>query len=661
MAELTAQDKQEIIAQSIREYNHDLRYRQRREHDWLTIDDLYYGKKKKSLVTRANIHVPKMQGTIETYISKIDDEPFIMFDAMEEGDTPKAERLNALIRRDMSTGDWALKDVLGKKQGALYGRAIYKKWSTNEDGFTDFFDVVDVLDFLIDPMAGGLTPIENARHMGHDNIVRSKFDLSDASIYDQEAVERIATKLLSDPQVDNSFASTQKRRQALGLSNAVMVNDDSIKLVEWYTIFEGVWYYNLMSVKAQDSVRLVPLSEVFPSEERPFSTWAPYPRVSEFWTPGVGELVKEPNIVQNVILSQILDNNAYRNYGMKVYDATKVENPDDLTPKPMGKIPVSGKPQDIVMQLQFPTLENAVATYGLVERIYDKETGINENAKGQPNSKRMSATEFAGILDQTADRFFAANKTYRHALRRIALLYKLGVEHNLTKAKRVRILGAQKGVEWVSVSQDDAKAELDIIISTAATDEQNKNLQRDRFDNYVTRNRKNARLNQRFLDEKEALIFGFEPHEIDRLLNPQIEAGWELLAEAAQENEQMLEKDVEANRNATSGHIEKHLVFLKTVQNLSPEVIRRVLKHSQEEVPHAIKNENLNAEKMIREKMGERITELSEVGEGAINDQLGEIERSAQPAEAPLEAPVDVQDQVRTEAILRSPQAGAQI
>ena len=86
MATIKKEKQEEIIRQCIEEYDHALEYREKRETDWLSIDELYYGKKKKSLVTRANIHVPKMQGTIETFLSKIDDSPFIRYEAMEEAD-----------------------------------------------------------------------------------------------------------------------------------------------------------------------------------------------------------------------------------------------------------------------------------------------------------------------------------------------------------------------------------------------------------------------------------------------------------------------------------------------------------------------------------------------------------------------------------------------
>lgn len=594
---MTQAKRDELIKQCTDEYEHALKYRQKREQEWRVIDDLYYGKKKKSLVTRANIHVPKMQGTIETFISKVDDVPYIHYEATEEGDTPKALKLNALLRRDMNIGDWDLKDILAKKEAALYGRTQFKKFSTNEDGFKDYLEVVASIDFLIDPLAGGLSPMDNANYMGQDNILRSKYQL-ESDIYDQRAVKRIVKQMRSDNDLDNRFKSHSYKRLSLDLSEAVLVSQDSVRLIEWYTTYQGERYYVLFSPECSEAVRVELLKDIFEDNEFPFVSWAPFPRIDEYWTPGLGELIKEPNIVQNILLSQMLDNTAFRNYGMKAYDINKIANPAELVPRPMGKIAVNGNPNEAVKDITFPDISQALSMYNSLENIYDKETGVTPQAKGMPHSKRMSATEFAGLLDEVADRFTTANKTYKHALRRLARLYKNGVEQNMTAATRIRILGS-KGFEWQKVEAKDVKGDFDITISTGSLDEANKGIVRDRFMNYMKSARQNERLNQRFLDEKEARLMGFEEDEIQRLLDPEMEGDWEILAEAAQENEELITKEVKPNLSATQGHLQKHLDFLRQNNDLKPEQRARILLHVRQEIEPAIRNEELRASKMI--------------------------------------------------------------
>ena len=573
------------------EYNFALKYRQKRHAAWNLVDELYYGKKRKSLVTRANVHIPKMQGTIETLISKIDSSPFMEYDPMEEGDKKAAKYNNAFLAKDRSDGDWDLKDTLAKKEAALYGRTIFKKYSTSEDNFTDYLEVIDVLDFLIDPGAGGVTPMKNARHCGHDNIVKTKWDLGD-SVYDQKAVKRLAKKIQSDGDVDTSDSAKQARRTALGLSDATYISADAIALVEWYTEFEGKRYYILVDKDFTEMVRVELLKDVTSLNEFPFATWAPFARINEFWTPGYGELVSEPNQIQNIVMSQILDNNTFRNYGMKAYDVDKIVNPNQLTPRPMGKIAVTGNPKDSIMDIQFPHLQNALETYKLVDLSWDKEIGVTNAAKGVPNSKRMSATEFDGLLNQTSDRFFSANRTYSSALKRIAKLYYHGVQDNMTKKRAVRLLGAT-GYEWKKLKASElAMSEFDVTIISGLEQEQQKNVARDRFGEFVGRYVGNMEVNQEFLRERDAINMGLTPAEVTRFMSPEMEGDWEILSEAASENEIMLTKDHKPNKGATAGHIQRHLDFLRMTEGLDDKIVDRITAHAQAEMPYVVPNES---------------------------------------------------------------------
>ena len=659
---LTGATLDKLVDQCYREYKHGLKYRQQREGDWSAIDNLYFGKKKKSLVTRANIHVPKMQGTIETFLSKIDDPPYIKYEGANEADRPKAVRLNALLTGDMRRGYWKLKDVLGKKLGAMYGRTIFKKYSTSENGFTDYLEVVDPLDFVIDPLAGGLLPMEYATYMGQDNIIKSIYQLDDKDVYDQKAVKELATKMEADSDADNNYASKQNRRSSLGLSGAVLLSQDSVKLVEWYTYWKGERVYVLFSPEYKKAVRACPLKEVFESDEFPFATWAPFPLPFEFWTPGIGELIKEPNIVQNIILSQILDNNAYRNYGQIIYDINRVPKPSQLKPSPMGLIGVQGNPKEIINSRDFPVLNEAIQAYNLVENVFARETGISGASKGMPNTKRMSATEFSGLLDEVADRFFTSNELYSSCLSRLALLYYYGVQENMTEKHRVRVLGA-RGYEWDEVNGKDLKGDFDILISSGSSDEANKNMQRDRFIEYMKSARGNERLNQSFLDEKEARVFGFEEDEVERLVSPDMEGDWEILAEAAGENEQMLTKDIEPNKAATAGHIQKHLNFARKTNELKDSVRSRIVEHAEAEVDFAIKNEDMKVKTLLQEKREKMLQNISE----NVQPQLGTLpgplpEGVGTPAPAMPQAPVPNMPQapnrpeaVRYEAIRSAP------
>ena len=610
-------NKDELLLQCEQEYDHALKYRQKREDRWRDVDDLYYGRKKKSLVSRANVHIPKMQGTIEALLSKIDDPPVISYDPQKESDKRKAEKMNGLLKFDMKCGNWDMKDILSKKDGAMYGRAIYKKYATSEGGFTDYLDVVDCLNFLIDPLAGGLDPISNASYLGQDNIIKNIGVMkkqAEKAGYDMEVLNEIGTNMNADSDTDNRYRSLSKRRESLCLSEAVYLDDKSVRLIEWYTTHMGEKYYCLFSPDFKKIVKTKKLKEMFKSEEWPFASWAIFPRLFEFWTPGYGEMLIEPNKIQNVILSQILDNNAFRNYGMKAYDMNKVKDPNQLNPKPMGRIAVDGNPKNIIMDIPFPTLDNATGVYNLMEGIWDKETGINSQVKGTPNSKRMSATEFAGLIDEVDDRIFTTNKMYSSCYKRLAKLYYFGVEENMTRERRVKVLGAE-GYGWEKISLKDVKGTYEVSISSGKQDETNNRLKQDRMLEYAKANRENPRINQQFLDEKSARIMGFSDDEVERLLNPNTEGDWKIMAKAAEENEELLKKDVEPYKGATTGHIQRHLDFLKDNADIDDVIYARIQSHTDSELEYAEQNMNAKASKLIN-KNNEQAALAGQLGQG---------------------------------------------
>lgn len=664
---LTKKDKEKILRRAQDEYAHALKYRHKREDSWNDIDDLYYGNKRESLVTRANVHIPKMQGTIETFLSKVDQSPYINYGHKKTAERPQANRMNSLISDQRKNDDWDLIDTAGKKEGALYGRTIFKKYSTSENGFTDYFSLVDSIDALIDPLAGGLKPYQEAQYCGEDNIIKSVYEMKDKEKYDQEAVKAITHALESDDEVDNEYNSHRNRRSALGLSDAVLINDESVRLVEWYTTYHGERVYILFSPGFNKAVRCEKLKEVLGFDHFPFASWAPFLRAHEFWTPGLADLLIEPNRVQNIILSQLLDNNAYLNYGMKVYDKSKILNPEHLTPRPGGRVPVNGNPRDAVMNLDQPSIQNGVQMYRMVEDIFAQETGMTGQTKGMPNSKRMSATEFSGLLDEVADRFFTANKTYKHAMRRIAKLYHAGVEAHMTKPKKVQLLGARSGSQEEEIKGDKVSVDdgFNIVVDTGPQAESNDNMLRDRFAEFFNAAIESGIPNKEFLIEKFAQVMGLEPDEIDRMMSEEEDSNWQILSEAEQENEVLLRKEIEPNRAATAAHIQRHLDFARTTSDLTDEQRERIVKHARSEVEFARKNMQLESRRLMQQKRRNAIQEGG-TPMGANSNQGASPQQQAQ-QQAPLPQPPEpagpaqnapaksVPEQVRMDAIRSAP------
>lgn len=624
----------QLVKQADEEYRHALKYREKREESWQTVDELYYGKKKKSLITRSVIHIPKMTGNIDTFVSKIDHNLYINYQPVNETGQLKAKKMNHYLKYTMNKNQWNFYDLMGKKEAALYGRCIYKKFATSEKGYSDYFILLDTLDFLIDPLAGGINPFDKAMYCGQDNIIKTVHDLDDKDYYDQEAVQAMAAEMNSDRDVDNRYQSKAIRRSALNLSEAVMIQQKSIRLVEWYTHFEGQKWIVLYSPEHKKAVRAKKLKDVFEHDEFPFASWAPFPRVSEFWTPGLGEMLSEPNKVQNIIISQLLDNNAYRNYGMKAFDTNRVLDPKSLTPRPNGKVPVNGNPREAIMDIPFPSLDNGLAMYNTIDQIWAKETGVTENAQGMPVSKRMTSREFVGLLDAVEDRFMTSNKSYQFAMERIALIFQSNVKQFMSKAVELKIMGPS-GYDTVKMFRSDADCEFDVSVVSGIEEEQNEAGLFNRLVEFQVANQNNPRINQRFLDERIAKASkAFTPEEIERLLSPDLEGDWQTISEAAIENELLLEKEVDPNKSATAAHVQKHLDFISKQGSLTPEQRTRIMRHAESEMEYVTENEERKVENMLPQ--AEAIAENMNPAAPAMPEMGQPVVQGSRPAPQPM-------------------------
>jgi hypothetical protein len=92
------------------------------------------------------------------------------------------------------------------------------------------------------------------------------------------------------------------------------------------------------------------------------------------------------------------------------------------------------------------------------------------------------------------------------------------------------------------------------------------------------------------INERKILeIAGFEPNEINDLLDTTNMANKEVSLQSAEESQKMLKEDVQPNRNADTAHIRKHLEFVQS-NELKPEVHDRIIAHMKLEVPIARNN-----------------------------------------------------------------------
>ena len=178
-------------------------------------------------------------------------------------------RLNALRDADANLDFWDIKDLAGKKQNLIYGRAIYAYHADSVNGYKAYLENVDVYDFLIDPSGGGLD-MEKAKYMGRYGVVKDRYEIKKDKSYIKSEVKLLLgdgdnTGTGNANEITQEESNKRNRHQAVETQVEVQKPDkDKFKFWEWYTTFEGERYYLLMQ-ETGVAIRVECLTDLFPA------------------------------------------------------------------------------------------------------------------------------------------------------------------------------------------------------------------------------------------------------------------------------------------------------------------------------------------------------------------------------------------------------------
>jgi len=209
--------------------------------NWHKNEDMYYGRKGRSDQARSNVQLAKMQGFIHTALSKIDTPLDFKYTKATEADLKKAKIANAIKEQDGAphNGNWGMKDLVGKKQALIYGRAIYCYYASSPKGeYESHLENVDVYDYLIDPSAGGID-IEDAYYMGRYGVVKSRQELKEGvkkGLYLRNEVSQLLNGSANNEEMTEEEVDKENRYMNLvDRSDKELFNNDKFKFWEWWT------------------------------------------------------------------------------------------------------------------------------------------------------------------------------------------------------------------------------------------------------------------------------------------------------------------------------------------------------------------------------------------------------------------------------------------
>ncbi|MFA6095649.1 MAG: hypothetical protein WC767_02290 [Candidatus Paceibacterota bacterium] len=574
--------RDKIVAQALSEITFARSYKQGKIKNWQKNENLYYALKTPTEDSRANIELGRAQEFVHTLLSKIDNPLVFKFTKRKDSQLKRVKRLNALRTIDASDGFWDIKDIAGKKQAIIYGRAIYSYHAESPDGeYCSHLNNIDVYDFLVDPSAGGID-IERAKYLGNYGVVKMRNELEKGmkdGIYLKTETEQL---LAGSGNADGSTQEETNKSNRTYDQNVTTAqkengNKDKYKFWQWYTTYNGKRYYLLLNESGSSAIRIEELADLFPAVKKlgdamwPIWTWAAFIDLTEFWTPSYLDYVREIFMGQSVSINQAIDNSEQINKPQKLVNVGAVENLADLKYRRGGNyIKIKKEVQNVknaVDVITVAAIDTPLKVYDKLEAIQEKASGVTAGAKGV--SKENTLGVYEGNQENSADRFGLLNKSYAFGYKRFAKLWELGVRDNLTKETAVDILGPN-GVEVEKVSRRDIfrkDEEFGLIIEASDAETALAETEKRTKLAFLSSNAKNSIQNQQKAYEMAASIAGFKEEDIRQLLDTSEVGDAELMSEAERDIEDLLDgKKIKPNEAATTAYKQRFVDYMRDHQ-----------------------------------------------------------------------------------------------
>jgi len=585
MANIAKPKREKIVAQVLDEITHSRRYKQGKIRNWQLNEDMYYGKKVHSNEARANVDLGQMQEHVHTLLSKIDSPLTFKFMKRKNSQLKRVERLNALKDFDSSRDFWDIKDIAGKKQCILYGRAVYSYSASSDGGYQSHLENVDIYDFLVDPDAGGVD-LERGRYMGRYGVIKDRYDLESDKSYIKDEVKQL---------LQGSGNATETSQEETNKSNRTYANKhdksqkdieskDKFVFWEWYTTFEGVRYYVLITESGGRAVKVCKMDELFESNLWPFWTFAAYPDLTEFWTPSPADYVREILMAQAVSINQMLDNAERVNKPMRVVDTSAVSNLAELKYRKDGYIKANGGMAANAVKIQeTPSINTPIQVFQTLESIKASASGVTAGAKGVEDTDGR-ATIYEGNQQNVADRFGLFNKSYSFGYQRFGQLYEHGAREHLVKKVAVDIIGPD-GIEVMDISRRDIFRKNDEF--ALITEQSNAELA-------LSENRKRAAgafysavlgqqgvINTKFAIERLGRIAGESEDDIRQLLDVDNYGTRNLMSEAERDIESIIDgKIIQPNRLANAAYKQKLVHYMMDhEEDMDQDTMQRMIQY----------------------------------------------------------------------------------
>src|SRR5665213_68192 len=609
--------RDKIVTQSVKGIVFARTYKQGKIKNWQKNEQMYYAVKQEPTEAVANVDLGRMQEFVHTLLSKIRRPLVFKYTKRKESQVKRVRLINAVRDIDRKNDNWDIKDLVGKKQGVIYGRAVYNYFADSINGYKPHLSNVDVYDFLIDPAGGGID-MELARYMGDYGVVFDREELEDgikSGDFLADETNEILLGIGNNTEVNQEETNKNVRMYGQNtIGKKELQSDDKFKFWRWLTTFQGERYYLVMQEKAGKAIRVEKLTDLFSETDQfpkgawPYWSWAAFPELTEFWTPSYCDYVREIFMAQNVSIDQMPDTAAAINKPMKVVNVNAIGHMAEQKYRKNGIIKVKG---DIDINKAYQTvtvasIDTPLKVFDALEAIQEKASGVNSDAKGASDPDGAVAI-YEGNKAQIAARFGLLDISYSFGYTRFARLHEIGIRDNLTKKTAVDMIGPD-GIETVEVSKRDIFKKGDhfgVEVESSSDDMMEGAAEKELKNEFIQKwiDAQNARLEQnpnapltinpQKAFEMQGKIAGLKPEEIKELLDVQNYGTNDIMSEADEDIESLLNGEkIDPNPAANNAYLQRFVDWLTDhKKDLDDKTFNAITAYMTSVQPVVVKNE----------------------------------------------------------------------
>lgn len=428
-----------------------IKYQKRRHDNWNETYELFRDIVRVNRLTqRQAINIPLMKETIRTMGSKINEITDIHL--TDRGGSPDKDIVaNQIWQTALENNNMVILDRVDKKQEMLYGRS---HMSLNIDNTKDIpitIGVEDIYELLVDPKTKP-HDIETARYLVKTEIYKPLQEILTSERYDRTAVAELREKMSKKKKggktpkwYQNQQKKKNERLEALGIDDV-----ESLEGYEQIVALDG-HFTLLWDKKAKEFVRyyvIVANEDVILSADTlkktigvnfyPFEGWADDVEITDYWSDGVGDLIRVPNKTINMWISQHMENRTLRSFGMNFYNSKiKGFKPQTFQPKPFGWYPLPGNPKEVYQRVDIPPLEGTLNDVQFITQIAERASAMGAIEKGAVEDVKRTLGEIEIAVANAQERTNDIQPIYQNKDKRLATKFFAMLEANMPEGKKI--------------------------------------------------------------------------------------------------------------------------------------------------------------------------------------------------------------------------------